>query len=441
MINNSIDGLVTVDGKAEATLITPTNAYGRKAAGKGPVEIEISYINNLPCDIVVVDRTGFRHKVPRVPTGANGTFIIRFLYTIQEGVYDECKHLFTGFMGTPGQELEILKSAVLNNEGPKPFRNITIGIDHVITLNDLNSLAGSLYIREADTVVSSLSFDSAPAHPYARGSISEKDYNETIGKHISSFSLGIGIEMINRMPGAQPMFTFMLQDVKKIPVSRDDTRTEGFYITRVAKKFFNIPEQKLITNYYPLSDARKLGIYASEDESKTGGDIKLLMEEELSRLKHEGEVLKAKSTSEKIKSDQEHAAFMVQHNVAMANMAETIRKDTLRHNEEIRLAKDLSEKAEREFIIKERRIKDEASECTRQHDVWVKNFALMSQDRERAHDDKIHLLEKQREELKDFYELRSTKRKDFSDVLKIISATITTMGVLILAYNKTFGKD
>lgn len=430
MINNNCDNAVVVDSSPESTNITTTTSYGRNPVGKGPVEVEIMYINNLPCDVVVVDRTGFRHKVPKVLWGLKGNFIIRFLYTISESAYDECKHLFAGFRGTPSNDLEIIRKAMLNNMSSFTQRTMIIGIDHTVSIEDFQSVGGSLYLRDADTVVSSLSLENAPSHPYAKGSVSESHYNETIGHKRIGFSLGLGIEMVNRAPGAQCMFTYIMQSVKKIPVSQDVTRDEGFYITTLDKDFCTTNELKLETLFFKLEDAKKLGIYRSEEETKTNGDIRLLWESQIAELKHNAELLKLKLSENKMVYDDQVARQLNDHNLRMAASAE-----------EVKSAVSAANALEREHQVKIMQLKESAVESSRRHEEFLKNFATIDQERDRAHKERMQMLEKEREYLRDEYDKKSYKRKDFSDTLKIILATLTTMGAIILTYNKTLGKE
>jgi hypothetical protein len=442
MINNCSDLALPVDSTPESATITSMTNYGRTPTGKGPVEIETMYINNLPCDVIVVDRTGFRHRVPKVIRGFDGKFIIRTMYTITEAAYSDCKHLFAGFRGSYSKDLDLIKKAIAyNDQSHRPLKSLVIGIDHSVRMEDFDSSGSSLFIKDSDVVVSCLSFEEAPAHPRAMGTVSEEFFMKTLGSTRVGFSLGVGIEMVNRAPGAQCMYTFVMQSIKKIPVSQDKQREEGFYVTVLDKDLCTPNDQKLVTMHYPLDKASELGIYKSEEETKASGDIKLLWEREISILKHDSEVLRIKLGNDKLQADQEATRLSREHETAMFAVKEAAAKEALRMAEELRVSKQYSETQDRIHEEKLRRAKEEAAEASRAHEKWLQGFAVANEEREKAHKERMQSIEKEKEGLKDYYEKRSYQRKDFSDALKIILATITTMGVLIVTYNKTFGKE
>lgn len=418
IINNSTDLLNIINGKVSSTLITPLNNYGRNKEGRGPIEINTLYFNNLPYNVTVVDRHGFRHVVPKVITNLNNSFIIRVLYTISESIFKDCKHLFANLRGTLSNTLEIISNGILSNNTSLSYSRVIIGIDYTLTAEELNSAGGNIYIPDADKVVSCLSLEQSPAHPAAEGSVSESHFLDTIGKDRVGFSMGVGIEMVNRSFGQKSMYTNFMKEIKTIPISKDTTRKEGFYITSLDKNLHATNEQILITSFYSLNEAENIGIYKSVEEAKSGGDIKLLKEEEIIKIKHETELLRLELNTLKLQQDSNFDLISKKHKEEL---------DRLLKEEKIK---------EQEHESKIRKIKEDNLEATRNYESWVRGYNTSALERENLHKEKIANLEKEREEIKDLYTKKDFKRKNFSETLKIISATITTMGVLMIAYNK-----
>lgn len=458
MINNSTDLLSTVDIEGTESDITLSNHYGRQDEAKGPVEINRIYINYLPYDLTIVEPSGFRHVITKSSKFNFKGFIVRTIYTIDFPMVSKCKELFNGSKGTCSEDVEIIARVAQNNISNNHFRKITVGIDRVVSEFDLDRAGGSMYLLGSDVVISTLDFYKAPAHPRAKGSVSETMFDESVAKNTTGYSFGLGIEMINRRPGADPMYVFAAGIVRRIPVNKSKDREQGFYFTTVERDLDGENRQMLISKFYKLEDAKSVGIYKSEEEALTSGDVKLLKEEEITRLKNDAEAAKFIAAAEKSTRDKDHEVFMLSHNTRMADLAESNRVATIMHTEDLRVARHKTDIAEqvlkdksaelirqdrtREMSYEERirKLKEDNLLAERRHDEYLRGYQSAEQERDRSHKVQSQQLEKEREGLKDYYENKNYKRKDSVEVLKIISTTITTIGVLALAYQKVFAK-
>jgi hypothetical protein len=90
---------------------------------------------------------------------------------------------------------------------------------------------------------------------------------------------------------------------------------------------------------------------------------------------------------------------------------------------------------------KMRKIKEDTLLASQRYDEFTRMQQVAQDERERNHKIQVMNLDREREGLKDYYDNKSYKRKDSQEVLKIITATITSIGVLYVAYNKAFGKS
>lgn len=458
MINNCADLLTAVDLKARATEISSRNDYGRSDEAKGPVEIHKLYINYLPYDIVVVEANGFRHTVPKNSKMGKTGFIVRTIYTIGFPMVSKSVFLNNGYRGLPSDDVALIANVAELNVDRSQFNKITVGIDRVVLSDDLDRVSGNMYLVDADIVISTLAYEKAPGHPRAMGTVSENFFDQTLTANTNGLSFGIGVEMVNRKHGAEPMYTYVANTVRRIPVCKTKTKPEGFYVTTLELDLDGESRQKLISNFYQLEQANSIGVYKSVDEALTSGNIKMLREEEITKLKHEADMWKAQNGLDKAKLDQEHEMFMLTHNKNMADLAESAKKANAEKAEELRIAihdtwvmeqqfkeaaaelirQDKQKELEHESAM--RRIKEDAALSIRNHDEYSRMQQISYDERERNHKLQIMALDKEREGLKDYYSTKSDKRKDSQEVLKIITATITTMGIMLLAYNKAFGK-
>jgi hypothetical protein len=440
------------------------NECGRNPLNKGPVQIEKLYINNLSVDIIVVENTGFRHLVPRSKGRITNEFVIRTIYTIDYTELYRCSELFHNFRGTCGDDVKIIGMTADNiTKGSRHrdnyYQKMIVGIDRQIKMSDLKNADGCIYHISADIVVSTFDFARTQGHPRAMGSVTLLDFNRGLTKDTTGFSLGIGIEMVNRAMGAEPMYTLAIKKVSKIPVTKDPTRKDGFYITTVEPNISAPNLQKLVCTYHEISEASNLGIYRTENEALTNGDIKLLKEQEIAVLRHEVELAKAHATIEKTKLDQSHELFMANYNKRLAELNESAKVSAVEFAEKVRSAKhyaDLQEQIlkdqaselvrldrqrEIQYEDKMRHIKEESALAARIHDEHLRAYAVANEERERAYKERARASDREIEFLKEHYQEKDFKRKNFSDILKIITVTISTMGVLIVTYNKTFGKE
>lgn len=423
MINNSSDDVVVYDVIPESIVASPQNNYGRKNVGTGFVEIETLYINNLTVEIVVVDRNGFRHVVNPCQSLLHGKFTIRTIYKINDKAFGRCKQLISGLMGTTSRVMKIISTRIQDNSGDAFKRDLMIIIDHAITIEQLHSAGNSIYIQAADHVISSLPFDKAPAHPYATGTVSENEYLETLGIERPGWAFALGIIMVNRKTRAPPMFTFIMKKVRKIPVNKNSDIEEGFYVTELIRASGTNDGQCLVTNFFTLDQANEIGIYSTQDEALTNGDVKLLKEQELLQLRQEHEEFKIQSSKNKQELDASIAAADRTHHVEMQRLSVEEKRKEQEHDNQLRNLKEIQLRS------------------TMQHEAYIRTMDNAVKERERSHAEQLRIVEKERERIADLYEEKSYKRKDFSEVLKIISITIATMGGMYATYAKFFAKD
>lgn len=414
MINNSTNGLKPVDVVPKRIQIKPndprTAADG--SSNNSPVTIEIQFVNEFPCEVIVVDRNGFRFKVPAKPKHQRaGTFRVRTIYKISERAYNDCKVLFAGLRGSASEELRIIHDAV-SHEDREHYHATTVIVDHCVEFQKLHELNSSLYLPNVDLVISCLPINDAPAHPMAVGTVDEDHWKESIGKGQVGYSFGIGIVMVNREVGARPMFASMMNTIRTIPISIDPNRKHGFYITTLDRTINKTNMQNLSIEYFPLEDSTKIGIYASKELAESAGNITLLKEAEIANLKHETVRLTIQSNNDKAMFDTENA----------------IRAQSLQDQLD-KLTRD-DKRREMEHVENVRINKEEILTATRKHENATKQ-------RQNEHDILMKKMELEKEELKAKNESRSEKIKLLIDVGKIILPTLGIIGGILKLLKKS----
>jgi hypothetical protein len=447
MISNNIDNVKVMSKQPSLSCQQMRDGIPIVDPALGSIQIRISYINTLPTPVVVIDRNGFRHSVKNKTTIHSECFTVRTEYVIEQSSYDECKRLFSGYRGTGNSALKILGNAFYDSLEIRTRYSVKVGVDHKFTLKDFESHEGNIYHIDTGLLLSTFSFESAPAHPVAIGSVSEAEYTNTIGKNRTGFAYGVGIEMINREVGATPMYIYSLKKVSKIPVGLDKNRTEGFYITSLERNVNMVDEQKLIVNYYPLNEAENIGIYKSADEAATAGNVKLLREEELATSKHEVEKFRLEAINIKARADQANLLLQAELN-EKTRLAD---EKALKHKEAL-------DSLQREYSAKEMANNTITSYVKREHEnsilqtkMQMETSAQRDKIRDQEHSEKLRALElerlalnaridKERQELKDKYDDRDQDRKSTLEVLKLLSTALTTIGVVVLTYEKLFKK-
>lgn len=398
MINNATDKTTVIRTMTEQVYRDNNKSWGNSGAGGSQSSIEHFFFNTTDKDITISDFAGVRQVIQAHPSSEN-RFIIRIVYNLGPNDFRNIALLY-GSIGETSEDLKIVLKAVEENKEKHHYHNLAIGIDHIVTAEDFREAFGNLYLCDIGYTASTQGIITAPSHPHAIGSVTDSIYMQTLGIKRDGFTYGIGIELINNQPGAAPMYVYNLRRVHEIPLSKNKSKKpDGFYITTIHPCIQDPGREDLKVKYYKLDEASEIGIYKSEEEALSGGDVKVLREAELAQRELENTRIKDEINRSNLerKRLEDDAAIR-----AIAQKEETTLRDQL-HKEKLRGYEEASK----------------------------------ARDEQRAIE--IANLERRNNELKDFYENKNMKKKDWLETLKIIGTTITTMGVLILGYNKTFG--
>lgn len=391
MINNLANNLKIKYTKASIPTIS---AASLKDCEIGPITTTTTYVNNLPIDIVVVDRSGFRHTVPSTYSAFDPTFSIHVMMRIRHQSVNEVRK-FLSFISTDNnQELKIIKEIILDQNEQRFYAGLSVCICHRVTLEEIKDNNGSIYINSKDIVLSSASLINAPAHPYAEDTISD---NFFMGTNNLDQELGCPttkIEIVDNNLIIGERFVLVLGAVRKIIPKTDIKRDSGVYVTTLEPNVVNDSGYSIITKRYELDEMESsLLIFRTKDLAISSGDAAGVRKEELIRMDHANNLLK----QEFIKQKQEFDFKL--HELQSEKSIETLELE----KENITLKRQ-NDRLEHEREIDKAERKD--------------YYDRISQER------------------KDYYEKTSQGRKESLDIMKFLPAAIMAMGAIYMALSK-----
>lgn len=380
MINNVASKIKVVHTKAELSPIAP---YQEKMTDYGPIETRTCYINNLPVDITVIDRNGFRHSVKSNLNGSTYSFIIRTEIKIRYDSIQEIRKLLSCIETKYNQTLTTIKEVVLSKAQNETYNGFSIYLDHVVDIDDLKKNNGSFYCKPKDVVLSTHSTYTAPAHPYAEDSVNDFFFPNDEGKIVAGVPV-FRIEVIDNADQIGNRYLYCFGVLHELFPKSDIERDSGVYLTLMETNVLNDTGFTLVQKKFTFEEAQEtLGLYKTKEEAVNAGDIKLARREELARLEVENQRLK-----------QEYL----------------LTKTTL----------------DSQLSLKEHENKVELLEAQKVIDKLTREKSEIE-----------HFREMERAQRKENYENRSLERKDVSEIIKFLPFVIMTIGALIAAFNKS----
>ena len=173
MINNVASRIKVTHTKAA---LSPVNPYHEVKTDYGPIETRVCYLNNLPVDITVVDRNGFRHTVKSNINGASYSFIIRTEIKIRHDAIKDIRKFLSCLDTKMNQTLTVIKEVIVSKSPTETYNGFSIYLDYSVDFEELKINNGSMYCKPVDVVLSTSSIYNTPAHPYAEDSVNDFFY-------------------------------------------------------------------------------------------------------------------------------------------------------------------------------------------------------------------------------------------------------------------------
>ena len=354
-----------------------------KDADIGPVQQTITFVNYLPIPITVVERSGFRHSVPSTHMHGEEQFIIRQEIRIRNDCIGQLRKILSCMNTNTNYDLNVIKNIFLDQKEQRYYNGFVIKLDYKIDLDTLKINGGTLYSKTRDLIISSLSLNDCPSHPFAEDTIDENVFlgGDNLEQDLGSPSFKI--EIIDNNDEIGNRFVLTLGEVHQIKPKSDLKRHSGIYVTTIEPNIINGMGYSLLQKKYTPKEAEEqLGIFRTKDLAKNAGDLKEARREELTRLEHNVLLLKQEVLTQKQTFDSEMQT--VQHRRAMSEL---------------------------------------------EHQVLINKLEKEKQQIE-------HVRELERAERKDYLDKVSQTRKDTSEIIKFLPHLIIGIGAIVVAVKK-----
>lgn len=199
----------------------------------------------------------------------------------------------------------------------------TAHLDFLMSLNDLESHGGSVYIESLDIVISLKSYDTTPFHPASLHGMREGLMSRTLE---SQAGLNYRIEIFDQDNVFGDRFVNIGGEVFLVPTNRSGTRRNGVYIFGNNPVLTKEHAQRDRCKFVPLCEAdEKLRLYHSHNEALTLGNpsdiYKRELEAQQAQLKSEEIRIKAWSLERQSELDGFKREF--ERERELAKMAQT----------------------------------------------------------------------------------------------------------------------
>jgi hypothetical protein len=247
---------------------------------------------------------------------------------------------------------------------------------------------GSVYLNNADIVISSLNLFNAPTHPYYEDGVNADSLKNIIKEN----STGLSIELIDNDNLITTRYGFMMNQVIRFDPKTSIHKENGAYvIIATCDKDGHYFTKTQRIELHEIQ--QKLGLYKTQEEAIEAGDINNARKLENTKLEFEFKELQLERDREKLNSQAE-----------------------------LNQQKFLYDRLKQEKDI-------EYQELLRRHEI-----EMLELKRKTNQDDYDREFRKNR--MKDEYEEKSQTRKDNSEIVKFLPSLIIAMGAIVMAFIK-----
>lgn len=369
-----------------------------------PLTCNISYLNGLSDAVTIVQRSGLAFTVPAATDRNERDFVIRLNHSFSKGVNIDGHYLLNGVNENSPIELQKLQEA-LNRRNLYARGREEFSLDYLVSRETLQKRGGSVYLVELDIVVSILSPNHVPLHPFSdvgmRAQLLESDPAVNSPKFF-----GMNIRIVDNNGRFGDRFVNMSGQIYKVVALKSSTLRDGVYMTSSAAVDGDYDVCPPTCTRYSFEEAdAELKLFRTVDEARTLGDIAAATERELKEL--QGKLRR-----------EEHE----------------FKLERLRREDELDVARRTYERNKLEF---------ETDMSQRLAKLKLRELELDEQKAEldamRRREDHLRTMEAMAR--KDLYEARSQNRKDVSEYIKYVPVVIAGVASILLAIKKLTDDD
>ncbi|MBE0438284.1 MAG: hypothetical protein IBX57_00760 [Gammaproteobacteria bacterium] len=363
--------------------------YNRGIGTEHRVSISQSYYNHGRTPVIVVDRHGLKYVVP--PCG--NTNLNKVIIRVKIEIIGDVNINSTDLLDNSSMGSSVLLDVLSANQRPLSFTNgfaKTYEVDYAYSFEEIESKGNSVYLKNLDIVLSTLSPFIVPFHPYSEKGC--RSYAIKAREHVNTnTSLGYNIVIADSQGVFGEKFVNINGRAYKVPVDDSGEMADGVWLISSGEAKGHSNVLRPIFQRYDFQDAEKeLGLYKSVEEALTLGDLISAKEAEIKEVNHEIKKLEAELKKRQLETQIDHAK--IQHD-----------------------------------LDKEKRERDRDKE----RNDWE------LEKRKRELEDRLEALEHQRrlerDQMKHDYDKEKQRRSNFDSILKFaLGAATTVLGIYAL---------
>lgn len=349
------------------------------------LSIHTKFLNYSGRPITLGFRRGVVVDVPSRHSRISQAFIVRQELYFSDNIKHSVRDRLISHEGLKSDDLKSFEDMYL-----KAYRDQTHSVamryDYEVTPRTINDNGGCIYLVEQDIILSTRR-DDIPLHPFSFEAMTKAPKGtRTLGEN------GLSVEIIDNQERIGPRYMRLLGKVMRIDAVKNALRRDGVYLKyRGMMESANGPVQDVVDYIPPEAMDEAKWLYRSYAEARTSHEHEIELGYELKHLDLQGKKISAESSL--VKSEQDKEKLELEHR---------------------------NQKLQAQLEEEERRTRHFENELSRRY----------------ARED--HAIKTDQLRTKDFYEERSTVRKDSSEMWKFIPTVVMGAGAAIVALKSLF---
>lgn len=351
------------------------------------------YVNNLSQEVKVRLRSGMVMSFPATPgrlrqAGRDGgphEFVVKRELVITREGWQHAANFLGGVTEKHSTELQTLRDVFLQhyNSAGGMQNEIRCQFEYFFTEEEIKSVGGVFYHHELDALYNFGDKVEIPEHPHCQVAQKAGMMEQAMNTQ-EKLGFVFSVEIIDSLSKYGDRYLNICNQIYKISAKKDNNKPDGIYIVSSKPTVGRMATEELCIECYQFDEAEKqLGLYKTFEQARTQGDPALTRKLELEAMEHETQVLKREAQMEKLRADQ-----------LAAERDQKVKDLEYERNTHAREIEDLR---------------------TRQD----------------------YLIEMEKLRMKDFYERRSSDRKDTTELIKYVPMILAAVGTVLMAV-KTF---
>lgn len=273
-----------------------------KKVEMGVVEHNVSYFNNLSVPVTISLRSGL--KTTFLPTRClnNRSFIVRIQTVLLAGAKESTLTCLHDVNEDSDLSLQLLKSSYIQNPRPAPHGTTRVSVDYEISFETLKNNSGTIYYNEVDVVISLLTVENVPDHPFSSKGMKTAALHKG---NCANEGFNYNIRILDNTNALGDMYKAIGDTVYRVTPIRDSKEENGIYITSNGNVDSTNSVIETSVTQSQLDDYEKAGLYKTFAEAKANGNVDLLRKLEVVELEHATLLNKRKLDESKTKADLE----------------------------------------------------------------------------------------------------------------------------------------